>query len=627
MANKFSIETIFKGIDRMSAPVGRIQSRVSAMTGSLERGARRVSRGFDSVGTGVKRAAIPVLAATAMVTAGMTDVIKTGAEFQQSLVNASAKFPEGIRQGTAAFKGLGDAARKTGRETEYTASESAEALNFLAMAGFESVNAITALPRVVDLATASQTDLAAACDMATDAMGAFNLTSKDPLILAKNLDRVNDVMAKTATTSNTSLTALFEAMKEGGPIAIKAGADIETFSAMAGKLSNAGIKGSAAGTTLKNIFTRLAAPVPEAQRVLNRLKVPTVDKATGNLRDVVDIFRDLDKATAKLGTADKLSALETVFGKIPLAGVSALLSTGADEMDAYRKSIYGATGSAATMAAEMRNTLGGSFKSLSSAIESVKISIFSMNAGPLKEVVDRVTGWTRANEGLIATKIGGFLKMIIDNFDKIVTWAKRIGIAVGVFIVLSTILKAFVLVMTAVNMVMSMNPIGLIVLGVIALIVGIVMLVKHWNIVWGVIKGFFSAVPDWVYLLSMFVLGPVGLLISAAGAIIKHWEPIKQFFTDLWSSITNWAGAAWDRISPIISKIAPLFRGKHELSTTEQQVSAEPVLSSPYTAISKEIKENKQSAEITLKADKGTSATLTGGNLRGGFNLAQSGAF
>lgn len=472
MASRFSVEAIFKAVDRVSAPVTRMQNRVGKMTRGMGKGFRRLNRSVDKFTDGVKKGALVVTAALALTTGAMGSVISTGAQFEQTLVSAAAKFPGEVRKGTEAFEQLEQAARKTGATTEFTASQSAEALNFLAMAGFNAENAVAALPGVVDLATAANVDLATATDVASDSLGAFGLMTKDSAQLGLNLARVNDVIAKTTTSANTTVETLFETIKDGAPVATTAGASIETFAALAGELANAGIKGSRAGTTLKNMFLTLSAPGSGAAKILKRLGIQTQD-SEGNMRDIVDILGDLGGSLDGLGTAERSGVLEGIFGKIPIAGVNILLASGSDKLREYRKTLEGASGASATMASVMRDTLQGRINSLKSAVEGVSISIFSMTEGPLADTVDKMTEWVRANEALIASSVGEFLATIINNLGPIASALGDIAIGIGSVMALSVAFKAVAAVLGIINLLMAANPI---VLGIMAAVAAIAFL-------------------------------------------------------------------------------------------------------------------------------------------------------
>jgi TP901 family phage tail tape measure protein len=595
MAGRFSVETIFKAVDKLTAPVSRMQNSIGKFTRSASDGLGRLNRRFSKVSDGIKKVGRNMLIGAAVIGGAMTSIVATGAQFEQSIVNASAKFPEGIKRGTDAFQALENAARKTGSTTEFTASQSAEALNFLAMAGFSAENSIAALPGVVDLATASALDLGTATDIASDSLGAFNLMTKDSQQLGRNLQRVNDVIAKTATSANTSVTDLFEAIKDGGPVATTAGASLETFAALAGTLANAGIKGSRAGTTLKNTFLSIAAPSNSAAKILKRLGVQTQD-ADGNMLDIVDTLDSLNKSLDGLGTAERSAILEGIFGKIPIAGVNVLLAAGTDQLNDYRRALEGAGGASAAMAEVMRDTLQGRLNSLKSAVEGVSISLFSMTNGPLVGAIEKTTEFVRANEQLIATNLGGFLADVINNFELIVTRIKQIAIGLAVFYALNLVLQTFIGIMTAVNLVMALNPIGLIVLGVMALIAAFVGLVVYID---EISESFENMHP-----VIKFLLTPLHMMIKA----IKY--------------IKDNIGV----ISTAYDKVSGFFGSDDEADQVDGRTGATMV--TPQERVARSIEETRttSSAEVTIKDESGRAA-VTGGRLGDGINMIQSGGF
>lgn len=570
MAGRFSVEAVFKAIDRVTAPVSRMQNRVGKFTRSMSRGIRRLNNGVEKFASGMKKAGVATVAALALSGAAMADVISTGVDFEQTIVSAAAKFPGEIRKGTEAFKELETAARKTGSTTEFTASQSAEALNFLAMAGFNAQQSIAALPGVVDLATAAGVDLATATDIASDSLGSFGLMTKDVTKLSENLTRVNDVLAKTTTTSNTTMEAMFEAIKDGAPVAVSAGASIETFSALVGELANAGIKGSRAGTTLKNMFLKLAAPGAKGAKILKRLGVATQD-SKGDMLDIVDILGDLNGSLEGLGTAERAGVLEGIFGKIPIAGVNVLLKSGTERLKEYRTQLENASGASSTMAGVMRDTLQGRLNSLNSAVEGVKISIFALASGPLSNAVDKMIEWVRANEAVIATNIGEFLAMLITNFDTILSTIGDIAVGIGAFIALSMALKAIAATLTIINVIMAANPI---VLGILAAVAAVALL---------------SGALDPV----------IGMIKSVGGGISK----------------------AFDAVGALGS-----FFGFGDDDESKQPQGSQVV--SPQERVASNIEEQRStsSAEVTIRDETGR-AELTDGKLGNGLALQSSGTF
>jgi TP901 family phage tail tape measure protein len=566
-----------------------MQNRVNKMTRSIDSGLRSANRNLDKFTQGMKKAAAVVAIGAGLVTGAMGNVIMTGADFEQTLVNAAAKFPGEVRKGTASFKMLEDAARKAGATTEFTSSQAAQALNFLAMAGFDAQQSVAALPQVIDLATAAQVDLATASDIATDALGAFGLATKDPIKLTENLSRVNDVLAKTAVTANTTVEQLFESMKKSGPIATAAGVQIETVAALIGTMANSGIKAERAGTAVANMFLNLTTPASRAQKVMKSLGISVLDSHK-NLKDMPIILGELQKKLAPLSKAKRLTVLESIFGREGLAGATAVINGGAKAFEDYRKRLIEANGASKTMASVMRDTLQGRLNSLKSAIEGVKISIFSMNEGPLSDVVDRMTQWVRANGDLIASKVGEYLLYVINNIDSIVSGLKAIGIAMGVFLAFTTILKTFVLTMTAVNLVMAMNPVGLLVLGITALIAAFTALV-----VWiDDISAGFDKLPGIV----KAVLFPINLLIKS----IK-W--VKDNIGGITDKVASFLGFGGKITKPTFGMELPGGKVEEIDMSPYESSNTRPQMVSPQERIARNIEERKTSAEITINDKTG----------------------
>jgi len=620
VAGRFTVEAIFKAADRITEPVRRMQKGVGKFTRSAERGFRRLDRAVGKFGDGIKRGAATAAVALGVTAAAMGNVISVGADFGRAIGSAAAKFPEQIERGTQAFDDLAIAARGVGAATEFTATQSAQGLKFLAKAGFTAKASIASLPSIVDFATASEIELAEAADIASDALGAFGLDSTDTGKKLKGLRRVMDVMSSTANATNTSVSELFEAVKDGAPISAAAGVSIETFSAAMGFLASNGIKASKAGTAAKNITLALAGVGNKAAETFKRLGISLAD-SNGNLRDQFDVMDDLRKKLAGVGEKRRVNLIAAIFGKIPIAAATKLLADSSGKVRELRKAFEAAGGSSKRIAAFIRNDVKGSLDGLGSAIEGVKISIFEINKGPLKEAIDKMTMWVRTNDKLIASKIGGFFLSIINNFENIVKWVKRIGVGLGIFLALTVVLKTLVLVMTAVNLVMALNPIGLIVLGVVALIAAVTALVVWWD----ELKAVFVSLPGPVKTAFAVLMGPIGALIAAASFVMDAWEPIKLFFTDLFESIAKVAnvvsaipGGAFNVLSDT------LFGGNQE----GEGQGVKPKVVSPQERVARSIEERQttNTSQVTIRDETGR-AEVTNGNLGRGVTLQEAGAF
>jgi len=630
MASKFSIEAIFKGIDKITAPVSRMSNSVGKFARSAK--ANLVSIGNSVNNLSKKFSKVLAVSATAGFLAlnlAAKDAVVTGMQFEQTIVSAAAKFPGEIKKGTKEFELLEAAAKKTGKETEFTATQSAEAINFLAMAGFNAQMSIAALPGVVDLATAASIDLARATDIATDTLGAFGLATEDPIKLSKNLARVNDVLAKTTTTANTNMEQLFEAIAEGGPVAKSAGASIETFTTLAGKLANAGIKGGEAGTTLKNVFLRLAAPVGGAAKMLKRMGVATKDNE-GNLRDVIDILGDLEKGVKKFGTAEQAAILEEIFGKIPIAGVNVLLGTGAEKLKEYRKQLEAATGSSNKMASTMRDTLQGRVNSLKSAFEGLQLTIFGLEKGPFSDFVEKITETVRTIDSAISTNQDLAQSFVSDINNVLSGSIKIIGMFIAAMIALKGIIlftnaaiivfkttmfavKAAMLLfqgvlvvakvaMFALNAVMMANPLLAISIAIAALIIGITLLVKNWETVKAVVSDVWDSITAKVK--------------DSIDAILNFISGVTTPFKDLFSGISG----IGEKFSFLFGKPEEEKKGgeakKPEMTTKEERIS---------TAINEKVTEKSSTLLIKDETGRAELSTPTGNGSK--IRLATSGGF
>ena len=502
----FAVSVAIRGDDQISDNLRRL-------TKSVDRFGTKADHSFHlaAKAAGVFRNVVGGILVSNVISAGFnamrmgaSSVVKEFVDMDQALVSAGAKFQLsklGAEKASAAMQALKDSARSVGAETEFTAAEAAQGLEFLAMAGFTAEQAIAALPAMVDLATASNSDFARASDIASDALGAFGLASKDAQIQATNLKRITDVFAQTTASANVNMEDLFESMKMGGPIMTTAGQSLESFAAMAAIMGNAGIKGTLAGTTLKNTVDRLVAPVGEAKATLKKLNIEIADSG-GNMRDVADILSDFADATKGMGTAQRTATISTVFGMRAVSGIATILDNGIPTLREYRAGLEKAGGASKKMADEMRQSLGNRIKVIKSgltelgikvieafrdkfpnALESAIKAISSFDVAPIvngiKRIVEIVTGvWQWFDKWKIAifAVIGAFaafrialaLTATVEMFIAIITGA-------------TTVTKLWAASQWAVNLAMLANPVTLIIAGIIALIAVIALVIIYWD--------------------------------------------------------------------------------------------------------------------------------------------------
>jgi TP901 family phage tail tape measure protein len=468
-----SLTSIFK---RQGKAAGRFGDRASR---SFARAGRSASR-FGDIVKGILVAGA-IQRGLAALTQGLRSVTEEFVDFDAALTQAGAKFPQVIKRGTDSFEKLGATARKVGAETQFSAADAARGLDFLAMAGFNAEQAMLALPGITDLATIANTDLARSTDIASDALGAFNLMTKDSAQLEKNLSRVTDVMAATVTSANTDIEQLFETMKFAGPVATAAGASIETFNTFAAKMADAGIKGSLSGTALRTAFLNLSAPVPKATNLLKQLRIEISD-SSGNMRDMMDIMDDVRQRTAKMGSTQRTAALNTLFGKRAVAGMSVILNTSSKQLREFRANLENAGGSSKRMAGDIRKSIGNRLKELKSSLIEVGFKFLEAFVGSGEKGLDAlISAIRRFDVKPIVNGVKSIIRVIEVSIDGFKIFAEALGDLKPLIIAITGAVVAAKIAQWAWNAAMLANPIGILIAAVAAAVVVIVILANKWN--------------------------------------------------------------------------------------------------------------------------------------------------
>ena len=344
--------------------------------------------GLASLGSLAKKGMAVVTGAVAAAGAGVAALggyaVSVGKDFESSMAQVIATM--GITKtsvtedGVNSFELLKEAAAEAGESTTFSASEAADALNYLALAGYDAAKAADALPAVLNLAAAGGMELAYASDLATDAMAALGIEAT-----SGNLTRFGDEMAKTASKANTSVSQLGEAiLTVGGTAKSLAGGTTELNAAL-GVLANRGIKGSEGGTALRNMILSLSAPTNKAAAALENLGVDAFD-ANGNLRPLNETFKDLDNALSGMSEGEKTQVLNEIFNKVDLKSAQAMLAGCGEEFNDLTEALENCDGAMADMAHTMNDTLEGDIKSLQSKAEAFGNVLYENLNDPLREL-------------------------------------------------------------------------------------------------------------------------------------------------------------------------------------------------------------------------------------------------
>mgnify|MGYP002507952103 FL=1 len=409
--------------------------------------------------------------------------IGVGQDFEAGMSQVAATMgisSDAIKRNEGDFKLLSDAAKEAGSTTQFSATQSAEALNYLALAGNDAETSVSLLPTVLNAAAAGGLELGYASDLITDSMSALGLETEDTTTFV-------DQLAKTSQKSNTSLGQLGEAILTVGGTAKKLkGGTVELNTAL-GILADNGIKGAEGGTALRNVILSLSAPTDTAAKELKKLGVNAYD-ANGNFRSLDDIFIDLYKSTDQLSESAKNQAFTKIFNKTDLKAVEALIASSGGRFDELSGAIEQSGGAAEEMAKTMNSNLKGAITTLNSALEGAGIAIYEKFKGPLTEAVNGAATAIQKlikafNEGkldktLIA--IGSALAGIITYMGIMKGYAiatSVIGIGKALFNAVSMV-KSFSGAMAILNATLMANPIGLVVGAIGALVAAFVYL---WN--------------------------------------------------------------------------------------------------------------------------------------------------
>ncbi|NHN53144.1 phage tail tape measure protein [Providencia rettgeri] len=471
------------------------------------------------------------------------------------------------------YKMLREQARDLGATTAFTANEVAQGQAFYAMAGFKPEQIKNAMSGTLSMSLAGDIDLATTADIGSNILTGFKLNSNE-------MNRVSDALVATFTRSNVNLTMLGDTMKYVAPVASGLGVDIETAAAAAGKLGDAGIQASMAGTGLKSILGRLAEPPKMAGEALDKLKIKTRD-SKGNLREFTDILVELDKKTKKMGNAERAGLFKHIAGEEAFAALTVLVDqAGSGQLQTLIAEVKAAKGEAEKVAKTMTDNLDGDLKNLTSAYEDVGIQIFGGADSPLRDITKRVTDliskfgqWAKKNPELVkqitmitlglgaVLAVGGGITLMIAALIGPLAMAKLslsvLGIKGSGF--LSLLIKPIKLIGTAFMMLgraLLANPIILI----ITAIAGAAYLIyKYWDDIVPYAKKLWNRVTE---IFSQFWEGVKSYVLNweLVGLVYQHWDEIVAITSRMWALVKKTISDKWEQIVADVKGLPERFK-------------------------------------------------------------------
>ena len=529
----------------MSALTKELKVRITADTNGLKGALNGISKdiskaskdfeGLKKVGEGISNVGKKLTAGLTLPIAGIAVAsTKTAGDFEASMNKVSA-----ISGATGKdLQSLEDLAKQMGATTKFSASESAEALSYMGMAGWKTEDMLKGLPGVLNLAAAGGTDLALTSDIVTDGLTAMGLTAKDT-------DKFVDIMASTCSNANTNIELMGETLKYVGPVAGSLGIEMDDLSVAIGLMGNAGLKGSNAGTSLRAGLANLVKPTKEMTNAMKKYGVELITNKDGSV-DLMGTMQNLRSTLGELDQTTQAQALASIFGKEAMSGWASIVNASEGDFNKLSEAIANSDGTAQSMSDTMQQGMNGALTEMQSAIEGVGIVIGERLTPFVEKVADKISelcDWFKSLSPATQDIILGFAGFLALLGPLLVL----IGGGIGIFASLS-----------GVATVLGTTIGGLV--GVFGSVIGVVALVV------GAIVGFIAVVVNAYKENETFrnkvdeVFNNIKNIISDVMSIIKDvislvWETIKL----IWN---NGLKQVFEFVLTILGQIASTFTSK-----------------------------------------------------------------
>ena len=559
---------------------------------------------LQTVGNKISSVGQKLLPVTGVVTGLGTAAVKTAADFDSAMSRVAA-----VSGATGSdFDKLRDKAREMGAKTKFSATEAADAMNYMAMAGWKTEDMLSGIEGIMYLAAASGEDLATTSDIVTDALTAFGLTAEDSGHFA-------DVLAAASSNANTNVSMMGETFKYCAPVAGALGFSVEDTAEAIGLMGNAGIKASQAGTSMRSIMTNLTGDVKLSGAAIGDVTIATTN-ADGSMRSLSAILADCRVAFGGMTEAEKANNAETLVGKNAMSGFLALMNAAPEDIAKVSGAVNNCKDAAKNMADTMQDNLEGQLTILKSQLQELAISFGDLLMPAVRSIVSGLQGMVDV------------LNAMPDGVKQVIMIIALLAAALGpVLIIIGKVISAVGTIMTivpklagvintvktafgALNAVMLANPIAIVIAAIAALVAAFVYLwntneefrqfwislwesvketaIQCWQAisaflsqaweaiqntavsVWNGIRDFFSGLWTGIQTLFTTVVNAIAGFLSGAwnavkGTVVSVWNAISQFFTSVWNGIRNVTSVV---VNGIRSFLQSAWNGIRALITT-----------------------------------------------------------
>lgn len=492
-------------INNQRAAIIQTESQLTRYSDKLE----EVSRDSEDMGDSVqdssdqaKKAAdgftVMKGALADLVADGIRMTIDALKDLAKETYNAGANFESAMSQveavsGATASEvdALTQKAKEMGESTKFSATESAEAFNYMAMAGWKTQDMIDGIGGIMNLAAASGADLATTSDIVTDALTAMGYGAKDA-------GRLADVMAAASSNANTNVEMMGATFQYAAPIVGALGYSMEDTAVAIGLMANAGIKGDKAGTALRSTLTRLSAPPKECAEAMDALNISITD-SNGEMKPFSKVIDELRKKFKNLSNTQQTQYAKALAGQEAMSGLLAIVNAAPEDFDKLTKAVQDSNGAAQDMADTMNDNVAGQMTLLHSKIEGIMIQIFERLAPSIRDAIDEISeSLDKVDWDNFADGVGNFAKKLIELFafitrngPTILSILKSIAVAFityktvttviavySAFTSLFALIKGGTAIVAAFNTTLGLSPVGLVAAAVAGLTIAMVEYTK-----------------------------------------------------------------------------------------------------------------------------------------------------